>query len=276
MEPGSQSIAEDLVQLDICLRRYQEAEAICDRMIGSITAVATGPFWRAKSAIAIARGDTQAAMAALDSSPNRYRGNTAIPTEVAKVFMLRREYTKAAEILQSIEEVARQQDMLPKVGRSGAFVKGTNSMVLGHMARAQGDTARARSYFETARLGFEQWLRQNPEELSPYEARSRIYLAQIDALLGQKEEALRKGRRVVELWPMSRDARFAPEIATQLALVYAWSGESEAAIQQLASVVRLPYGPTFGDLKLNPRWDDLRANPRFEQILADAEKPIPF
>jgi serine/threonine protein kinase/thioredoxin-like negative regulator of GroEL len=276
MEPGSQSIAEDLVQLDICLRRYQEAEAICDRMIGSITAVATGPFWRAKSAIAIARGNTEAAMTALDSSPNRHRGNTAIPTEVAKVFMLRREYAKAAEILQSLEQVARQQDMLPKVGRSGAFVNACNSMLLGHMVRVQGDTAKARSYFEAARPGFEQWLRQNPEELSPYEARSRIYLAQIDALVGQKVEALRKGRRVVELWPMSRDARFAPEIATQLALVYAWSGEQDAAIQQLASVARLPNGPTFGDLKLNPRWDDLRGDPRFEQIIADAEKAIPF
>lgn len=274
LEPDSQQIAEDLVQLDICLRRYQEAEALCDRMIGSISGVATSQFWRANSAIAIARGDTQAAMAALDSSPNRHRGNTAIPTEVAKVFMLQREYAKAAEILQSVEEVARQQDTLPKVGRSGVFVKGLNSMLLGQMARAQGETARARSYFEAARPGFEQWLRQNPEELSPYEAHSHIYLAQIDALLGQKEEALRKGRRVVELWPMTRDARIAPEIATQMALVYAWSGEHEAAIQQLASVVRLPNGPTFGDLKLNGCWDDFRSDPRFEEIIADAARPI--
>ncbi len=276
LEPDSQQIAEDLVQLDISLRRYREAEALCDRMIGSISGVATAQFWRAKSAIAIARGDTQGAMAALDSSPNRHRGNTATPTEVAKVFILQREYTKAAEILQSLEQVARQQDMLPKVGRSGVFVDGVNSMLLGQMARAQGDAARARSYFEAARPGFEQWLKQNPEELSPYEARSRIYLAQIDALLGQREEALRNGRRVVALWPMSRGARIAPEIATEMALVYAWGGETEPAIQQLASVVRLPCGPTFGELKLNPRWDDLRADPRFEQIIAEAGKPISF
>ena len=276
MEPDSQSIAEDLVQLDIILRRYREAEALCDRMIGSIAGAATAQFWRAKSAIAIARGDTRGAMAALDSSPNRHRGNTQTPTEVAKVFMLQREYTKAAEILQSVEEVARQRDMLPKVGRSGAFVNGVNSMLLGQMARAQGDTERARSCFEAARPGFEQWLRQNSEELSPYEARSHIYLAQITALLGQREKALRDGGRVVELWPISRSARIAPEIATEMALVYAWSGEHEAAMQQLASVVRLPCGPTFGELKLNPRWDDLRADPRFEQIIADAEKPIAF
>ena len=108
-EPDSQQIAGDLVQLDIALRRYREAEALCDRMIGSITEVATGQFWLSKSQIAIARGDTKAAMTALDSSPNRHRGNTQTPTEVAKVFMLQREYTKAAEILQSLEEVARQE-----------------------------------------------------------------------------------------------------------------------------------------------------------------------
>jgi tetratricopeptide (TPR) repeat protein/tRNA A-37 threonylcarbamoyl transferase component Bud32 len=276
IEPGSQPLAESLVRLDICLRHYQEAEAICDRMIRSITGVATSPFWRAKSAIAIATGDTGAAMTALDSSPNRHRGNTGMLTEVAKVFMLQHEYAKAAEIFQSLEAVARQQNMLPKVGRSGAFVNGSNAMLLGQMARAQGETDKARSYFEAARPGFEQWLRQNPEELSPYEARSRIYLAQIHALLGQKEEALGKGQRVLAQWPMSRDARFAPEIATQLALVYAWSGEHDAAIRQLASVVRLPYGPTLGDLKLNLRWDDLRKDPRFEQLIADAGKPISF
>ncbi len=174
LQPDSQSIGQDVVLLDIFLRRYAEAESLCDRMIGSISGVATAQLWRAKSAIAVARGDTAAAMAALDSSPNRHRGNTQTPTEVAKVFMLQREYTKAAEIIQSAEDVARQQDMLPKKGRSGVFVKGTNAMMLGLMARAQGDAGKARSYFEAARPGFEQWLRQNPEELSPHEARSRI------------------------------------------------------------------------------------------------------
>jgi serine/threonine protein kinase/tetratricopeptide (TPR) repeat protein len=274
LAPASQSIAEDLVQLSIALRRYSEAEAVCDRMIGSLTWAATAPFWRAKSAIAIARGDTKAAMKALDSSPNRHRGNTGTITEVAKVFMLQREYAKAAEILQSLEEVARQQNMLPKVGRSGGFVHASNSMLLGQMARAQGDIARARGYFEAASPGFEQWLKQNPEELSPYEARSRIYLAQVEALLGHKDDALRKGRDVVALWPMSRDARVAPEIATQMALVYAWNGDHEAAIQQLASVIALPHGPTFGDLKLNSRWDDLRAKPRFAQLVEEAARPI--
>ncbi len=75
---------------------------------------------------------------------------------------------------------------------------------------------------------------------------------------------------------MSRDARVAPEIATEMALVYAWAGEHDAAMQQLATVVRLPHGPTFGELKLNPRWDDFRGDQQFEQLIAEAAKPITF
>ncbi len=77
----------------------------------------------------------------------------------------------------------------------------------------------------------------------------------------------------MELWPQSRDARVAPQIATLLAVVYAWSGERDAALQQLASLVKLPAGPTAGDLKLNPVWDDLRTDPRFDKIVAAAAEP---
>jgi len=38
--------------------------------------------------------------------------------------------------------------------------------------------------------------------------------------------------------------------------------------------VPLPYGPSYGELKLNPIWDDLRGNPRFDKIIAEAAKPI--
>jgi Tfp pilus assembly protein PilF len=272
IDPASRYLGDGLVQLNIGLRRYQQAEAVCDRMIASIAGADTSTFWRAKSAIAVAKGDTKTAMAALDANPYRHTGSMGTAIEVAKLFMIKREYMKAAEILQSLEEVARQKNMLPR--RLPDFNNAYWSMLLGHMARVQGDTARARSYFESARPGFEHWLEQNPEELSPWEVRARVYLAQIDAALGQKEEALRKGRRAAELWPVTRDATVAPEIATMLAVAYILAGEHGAALRELENVVKLPYGPTHGELKLNPIWDDLRGDLRFDKIIADAAKPI--
>ncbi len=53
-----------------------------------------------------------------------------------------------------------------------------------------------------------------------------------------------------------------------LALVYTWIGEKDAAVTQLATVAQIPFGITYGDLKLNPQWDSLRGHPGFEEIVA--------
>jgi hypothetical protein len=52
-----------------------------------------------------------------------------------------------------------------------------------------------------------------------------------------------------------------------LALVYAWTGEHDRAIDQLQILANSPAGPTYGDLRFNPCWDCLRGNPRFEKVV---------
>jgi hypothetical protein len=146
--------------------------------------------------------------------------------------------------------------------------------MLGRIARFKGENEKARGYFKAARPGFEEWLAKNPDELSEYEGQARGYIGEIDVALGRKEEGIREARHAVELWPLTRDATVAPEVATLLAVVYLWSGERDAALQQLAGLAKLPGGPTAGDLKLNPVWDDLRSDPRFDKIVADAAVPL--
>ena len=106
---------------------------------------------------------------------------------------------------------------------------------------------------------------------------------EIDAALGRKEDAIREGRRAVELWPVKRNAMLAPDVVTYVAIAYMWSGERDAALQQLAEVAKLPVYPSFvpappglsaGDLKLNPVWDELRNDPRFDKIITEAAKPV--
>jgi cell wall assembly regulator SMI1 len=53
------------------------------------------------------------------------------------------------------------------------------------------------------------------------------------------------------------------------AIVAAWVGEKDVALQNLAKAAQLPGLVTYGRLKLMPWWDPLRGDPRFEKIVAD-------
>ena len=93
-------------------------------------------------------------------------------------------------------------------------------------------------------------------------------LGLIDAGLGRKEEALREGRRAVELCPIEKDAFLGVAMVKYLAMIAAWAGEKDLACEQLAIATRKPGDLSYGQLKLMPFWDPLRGDPRFEKIVA--------
>ena len=92
-------------------------------------------------------------------------------------------------------------------------------------------------------------------------------LALIDAGLGRKEEALRESRRAVELVPVEKDSINGADMIHYSAIVAAWVGDKELALQDLAKVAQLPGQMTYGRLKLLPWYDPLRGDPRFEKIV---------
>jgi hypothetical protein len=96
-------------------------------------------------------------------------------------------------------------------------------------------------------------------------------LGLIDAALGNKDVALREGRRAMELTPVEKDSINAQTIMAYFAMLAAWAGEKDLALQQLADVIAKP-GATlitsYGALKLLPFWDPLRGDPRFEKIVS--------
>jgi len=92
-------------------------------------------------------------------------------------------------------------------------------------------------------------------------------LALIDAGLGRKEEALRESRRAIELVPMEKDSINGEAMIHYSAIVAAWVGEKDLALEHLAQAARLPGYVTYGRLKLLPWYDPLRGDPRFEKIV---------
>ena len=56
-------------------------------------------------------------------------------------------------------------------------------------------------------------------------------LGLIDAALGRKEEALKEGRRAIELLPVEKDSTIGTQMLVYFAMVAAWVGEKDTALQ---------------------------------------------
>ena len=98
-------------------------------------------------------------------------------------------------------------------------------------------------------------------------------LGLIDAGLGRKDKALREGQRAVELLPISADSINGAHMVEFLAIICAWIGEKDLALQHLATATQVPGYLSYGQLKLHPFWDPLRGDPRFEKIVASLAPP---
>ena len=95
----------------------------------------------------------------------------------------------------------------------------------------------------------------------------------VDAILGHKEDAIKEGKRAVELMPVSRDAIVGPVFLRGLAVIYALVEEKDLALGHLETVIRLPSYMSYGELRLDPTWNPLRGDPRFEKIVASLAPP---
>jgi tetratricopeptide (TPR) repeat protein len=136
----------------------------------------------------------------------------------------------------------------------------------GVIARMTNDEQKAQLSFSAARAEQEKIVLTQPDYGPAW-----CVLGVIDAALGRKEEALREGRRAVELLPVERDSVNGLHMIEYLAMTAAWVGEKDLACEQLAKAIRYPMYPSavsYGELKLMPWWDALRGEPCFEKIVA--------
>ncbi len=163
-------------------------------------------------------------------------------------------------------DVAAATDALNAFGEiplTDYAVHSNRPLMEGVIARMMKDEGTARAAFMAARAEQEKAVRSEPNYGPPL-----CVLGLIDAALGQKEEALREGRRAVELLPVEKDAINGPLMITYLAMIAAWAGDKDLACEQLAIAIRPPTTVSYGQLKLLPFWDPLRGDPRFEKIVA--------
>ncbi|HSP44569.1 MAG TPA: hypothetical protein VLO30_01125, partial [Chthoniobacterales bacterium] len=207
--------------------------------------------------IELEKGDLKAAHSFLTSLPPDYDPDGATTWTRLKLALYERDARLAGSVLASW----KKEEL---VGGAGTMVP--VSYWHGVIARTEGDSSKANEAFMRARETIAAQLaaqRENPLLLAT--------LGLIDAGLSRKEEAVREGRRAVALRPLTDDAVDGATVLSSMAMIYAWVGDVNGAMEQLAFLAKTPGGPPYGQLKYDPDWDAVRADPRFEPILNDLQ-----
>jgi eukaryotic-like serine/threonine-protein kinase len=254
LDPRNTEIAFSLWLINFEMRRYSDCERLTMKQAAS--SKPEDPWVKRKLAeTKLAQGDPIAAQSLLEQIPVEFNPTPYIWGTRFTAALYLRDYDAADRVIAAAP-----------AGPEQAF-DGPPGWAEGQVARARGDKEKALAAFTAAREKEEAKLSEKPDDPGYLAG-----IARFDAGLGRNGEAIREAQRAVELMPIAKDSLNGPHWIAHVALVYAWTGERDAALEQLEKIATLPgYGPTYGDLLLNPCWDELRGDPRFDKIVAAAK-----
>jgi len=126
----------------------------------------------------------------------------------------------------------------------------------------RGDRARARAYADSARRALEALLTHPVERAAPTYALAHAFLGLALAFLERRAAAVHEGQVAIASGAAGAYAKH------QLARIYILVGEPDQALEQLESLLRIPYILSPGWLRIDPNFAPLRGNPRFERLIA--------
>jgi TolB-like protein/Flp pilus assembly protein TadD len=265
LDPQNPNIVRNIIFTNTALRRWPPAALAGERLqriapdsIVAIIQAAYIDFWW--------KGDTTALTKRLASVPAGVDPDGIVTCCRWEGAMLARQFNEASKVL----------DATPLTEVS--YVNGGAtpiSFLRGSIALAQGDRAGATRILEPARQAFSAAVSEAPDV-----AERHANLGLVNAFMGRREDAIREGRRAVELKPESKDAVDGAIMLCYLALIYAQAGENDQAIPLIERLLKTPgavdsvdYSITLNDLKYRWEWDALRKDPRFQKLVGQNAPP---
>jgi len=253
LDPHDLSILQQISLTYQALRRYKETVATLDKVSAIAPKDIAIKVWRARVELQWRS----------DPNPLHTTIETALIQDPKTAPFIFFQWLELA--LSERDPVAAERALtaMPAGGCYDENIPFPDGWCRGLAARLRGDEPAARAAFASARKELEQTVRDQPRY-----AVALCAIGVVDAAMGNKQDAIREGQRAVELMPVSKNAIDGAILVQYLAVIYAWTGEKDRAIEQLAEAMKRPGSHvTYGDLRLNPLWDPLRGNPRFEAII---------
>lgn len=253
LDPQNPSILEQTARSYRLLRRYADEERFRDRALALTPKDAALRCTRAQTEL-MWHADARPLIATIGKI---LAENSREAPNVAEIWLdaslTNRDYDSARRALAVLPTAGCQQETIPfpRVWCEGI------------VDRLSGDDVASRAAFSRARQEVAKLIEEQPDY-----AEALCVLGMVDAALGNRQEAIREGRRAVELLTVKKDSIVGPLLVQDLALIYAWTGEKDLSFEQLAVAASVPGYLSYGELKLHPYWDALRGDPRFEKIIA--------
>jgi TolB-like protein/Tfp pilus assembly protein PilF len=253
LDPQNPVNLEQMARSYQCLRRYADAEKALDRAVALVPKDAN---------MRASRAEVELQWHA-DPRPLNLTIQSVLTEDPGATKNIAQLWLQVSQYQRDLDGARRALGALPTDGCHVETVPFPSSWCEGLVAQMRGDKRAARAAFTKARDETANLLRDQPNY-----AGALCVLGMADAFVGHKDDAIREGRRAVELLPLTKDSIGGSLLLQYLALIYAWSGEKDLAFEQLAVAARTPGFLSYGQLRLDPYWDPLRGDPRFDKIVA--------
>jgi len=258
LDPHNSSILQQISLTYLALHRYKEALSTLDSVLAIAPKDVASNVRRAWVEVEW-RADSKRMHRAIETILAEDPSAAPVISNSWLALILRERDPAAAK---------RALDAMPPGGCYDENIPFPNSWCEGLVARLRGDESAAHDAFIRARNELKQTLRNQRDY-----AQVLCALGVVDAALGNKEDAVRQGERAVELMPVTKSAIEGSVLTQYLAIIYAWTGDKDRAIERLAEAAKLPGSHvTYGYLRLHPLWDPLRDDPRFEAIVTSLRR----
>jgi serine/threonine-protein kinase len=253
VDPVSQQRAFDLGDTYLTLRKFPEAERQLDRTI-QLAPDWAKPYGYKAMLYLIWKGDRQRARAVIGQAMSRVStGRLARALMTADAI--------SASVISSDSIFFPAADAV----RADAFESDTGAYYLfkAEAAHYRDQPAVERAYGDSARRWLEPQL-----QLQPDDAKRLVHYGLACARAGRPADAVRAGRRALELLPPAEDAASGPFIQTYLAQIHTLTGNLDQAVATLRPLLTLPSWITPAELTSDPLWSPLRAHPGFATLTA--------